>query len=87
MSEPTSYWPVECQQGDPDLFVCLSCLEEVFRAQVPVDGCPSCGAIADFEAFNLDAIREWGTHELIQKAEQVSLSSVSSDTNSDQPVL
>ena len=59
---------MECAQGEPDLFVCMSCLEEVFQAQVPVNGCPGCGAISTFEAFSIDAIREWGTESLIAKA-------------------
>ena len=68
MTESPSFWTVECAQGEPDLFVCLSCLEEVFKAQVPVNGCPGCGALSTFEPFSFDAIREWGTESLIAKA-------------------
>jgi hypothetical protein len=85
MTESQSFWPVECAQGEPDLFVCLTCFDEVFKAKMPVDGCPSCGAIAAFEPFSLDAIREWGTENLIQKAEQLPSSSSSSNSGSDQP--
>ena len=83
MTEPLSFWPVECEDGEPDLFVCLSCLDEVFQAKVPVEGCPSCGAAVGFEPFNLDAIREWGTEGLIQKAERLPASAASSDPSSD----
>ena len=86
MPEPQSFWPGECKQGDPNLFVCLSCLDEVFQAKVPVQGCPGCGAIATFEPFNLDAIRDWGTEGLIQKAEQFPTSSLPPEPGSDQPV-
>jgi hypothetical protein len=85
MTESRSFWPVECAQGEPDLFVCLTCFDEVFKAKVPVEGCPSCGAIAAFEPFNLEAIREWGTERLIQKAEQLPASSLPPELGSDQP--
>jgi len=84
MTEPQSFWPVECEQGEPDLFVCLTCFDEVFRAKLPVEGCPSCGAVAAFEPFNLEAIREWGTESLIRKAEQLPASSPSSQPGPDQ---
>jgi len=84
MTEPQSFWPVECEQGEPDLFVCLTCFDEVFRAKLPVEGCPSCGAVAAFEPFNLEAIREWGTESLIRKAEQLPPSSPSSQPGPDQ---
>ena len=86
MPEPQSFWPIECEQGEPNLFVCLSCLDEVFQAKVPVEGCPGCGAIATFEPFNLDAIRDWGTEGLIQKAEQFPSSSLPPESGSDQHV-
>ncbi len=87
MTKSSSFWPVECEVGEPDLFVCLSCLDEVFQAKLPIEGCPGCGAIGTFEPFTLEAIREWGTEELIRKAEQWPSASVPvQDTNSDQPV-
>jgi hypothetical protein len=85
MTKSHSFWPVECAQGEPDLFVCLTCFDEVFKAQVPVAGCPSCGAIGAFEPFSLEAIRDWGTESLIQKAEQLPSSSLPSESGSDQP--
>jgi len=74
MDQPLSFWPVECQNGEPDLFVCFSCLEEVFQEKIPVEGCPGCGTIGAFEPFHLAAIKDWGTEGLIRKAEQVSSS-------------
>ena len=88
MKQSLSFWPVECQEGEPDLFVCLTCLDEVFQAKVPVEGCPGCGAIGTFESFNLAAIKDWGTEALIRKAEQWPSSSVPvKDSSSDQPVV
>ena len=85
MNQSLSFWPVECSEGEPDLYVCLTCLDEVFRAKVPVEGCPGCGAIGAFEPFDLAAIKDWGTERLIQKAEQEPSSSHSvHDTSSDQ---
>ena len=68
MSDSSAYWPIECAVGDPDLFVCMTCLEEVFRAKVPIQGCPGCGAVSTFEPFTLESLQDWGTEELIQKA-------------------
>ena len=88
MNQSLSFWPVECQEGEPDLFVCLTCLDEVFQAKVPVEGCPGCGAIGAFEPFNLAAIKDWGTEELIRKAEtDTSFSNPATPSSSDQPVL
>lgn len=84
MTKSQSFWSVECAQGEPDLFVCLTCFDAVYKAKVPVEGCPSCGAIAAFEPFTLEAIREWGTEDLIQKAEQLPVSSLPSEPDSDQ---
>ena len=86
MTGSLSFWPIECQEGEPNLFVCLTCLEEVFQAKVPVEGCPGCGAIGEFEPFNLKAIKDWGTEDLIRKAEQLPSSSVPvQHSNSDHP--
>lgn len=68
MTELPSFWTVECVQGEPDLFVCMACLEEVFQAKVPMNGCPGCGAVSTFEPFRIEAIREWGTDSLIAKS-------------------
>ncbi|GJL64260.1 MAG: hypothetical protein NPIRA04_29140 [Nitrospirales bacterium] len=69
MSDSSAYWSVECSPGEPDLFVCMDCLDEVFRAKVPIQGCPGCGAVSTFEAFALNSLVEWGTPELIAKAQ------------------
>lgn len=70
MTESPSFWTVDCVQGEPDLFVCMACLEEVFKAKVPINGCPGCGAVSTFEPFKIEAIREWGTDSLIAKSVQ-----------------
>jgi hypothetical protein len=66
--ESQTFWPVEIEQGAPDLFVCMECLDEVFRSKVPIQGCPGCGAVSAFEPFTLKSIEEWGTEDLIAKA-------------------
>ena len=68
MLESQTFWPVESEQGAPDLFVCMECLDEVFRSKVPIQGCPGCGAVSAFEPFTLESIQEWGTEDLIAKA-------------------
>ena len=68
MRESQTFWAVESEQGAPDLFVCMDCLDEVFRSKVPIQGCPGCGAVSAFEPFTLESIQEWGTEELIAKA-------------------
>ena len=89
MSDSSAYWSIECSSGEPDLFVCMACLEEVFRAKVPIQGCPGCGAVSTFEAFTLESLQDWGTEELLKKAQatgaqlQSSASSVDSTTNTD----
>ena len=68
MLQSQTFWPVECEQGAPDLFVCMECLNEVFRSKVPMQGCPGCGAVSTFEPFTLESIQDWGSEELIAKA-------------------
>jgi len=46
----------------------MSCLTEVFYRKVPMPDCPSCHGVSTYEGFTLDAIRDWGTEELIAKA-------------------
>lgn len=70
MASEQPFWPVECGEGEPDLMVCMSCLNEVFRSKVPMPDCPSCHRVSTYEAFTLESIRDWGTEELIAKAEQ-----------------
>lgn len=61
-----SFWPVS--HRDDDFWVCMSCLGEVFFRKVPMPDCPSCHGVSTYEGFTLDAIRDWGTEELIAKA-------------------
>jgi hypothetical protein len=68
MSERQTFWPVECEAGEPDLLVCMSCLNEVFKRKVPIPDCPACHGVSTYEAFTLEAIRDWGTDPLIEKA-------------------
>lgn len=68
MSHEQAFWPVECEEGEPDLLVCMSCLSEVFRRKVPMPDCPACHGISTYETFTLQGIRDWGTEELIAKA-------------------
>jgi hypothetical protein len=68
MSQEQAFWPVECQAGGPDLLVCMSCLNEVFRRKVPMPKCPTCQGVSTYEAFTLESIRDWGTEDLIAKA-------------------
>ena len=67
MSGTQTFWAVECGEGDPDFFVCMNCLDDVYRRKVPME-CSSCGATSAFEAFTFDSIQDWGTAELITKA-------------------
>lgn len=46
----------------------MSCLTEVFYRKVPMPDCPSCHGVSTYEGFTLEAIRDWGTEELIAKA-------------------
>jgi hypothetical protein len=68
MSERQTFWPVECEAGEPDLLVCMSCLNEVFKRKVPIPDCPACHGVSTYEAFTLEAIRDWGTDQLIENA-------------------
>ena len=68
MSHEQAFWSIDMQEGEADLWVCMSCLNEVFRCKVPMPDCPACHGVSTYEAFNLDSIRDWGTEELIDKA-------------------
>ena len=91
MSDSSSYWSIDCASGDPELFVCMACLEEVFRAKVPIQGCPGCGAVSAFEPFTFESLQAWGTEDLIKKAQatgaqpQTSSPSAGSTPNADGP--
>ncbi|MCA9470661.1 MAG: hypothetical protein MRJ96_03785 [Nitrospirales bacterium] len=71
MSDSSTFWSMECSPGEPDLFVCMDCLGEVFRAKLPVEGCPGCGAVSMFEAFTLESLQDWATPELLAKAQSL----------------
>lgn len=68
MSHEQTFWPIEWEEGEPDLLVCMSCLSEVFRRKVPTPDCPNCHGVSTYEAFTLESIQDWGTEELITKA-------------------
>jgi hypothetical protein len=68
MASTQSFWPVPQREGTGDFWVCMSCLNEVFFRKVPMPDCPSCHGVSTYEGFTLDAVRDWGTEELIAKA-------------------
>ena len=68
MSEAQSFWSVPQGAGEPAYWVCMSCLSEVFHCKVPMPDCPTCQGVSTYEAFTLEAIRDWGTEDLIAKA-------------------
>jgi hypothetical protein len=47
----------------------MSCLGEVFFKKVPMPDCPTCHGVSTYESFSLEAVRDWGTEDLIAKAE------------------
>ena len=61
-----SFWPVS--QSAEDFWVCMSCLTEVIYRKVPMPDGTSCHGVSTYEGFTLEAIRDWGTEELIGKA-------------------
>jgi hypothetical protein len=69
MEQEQTFWKVECEEGEPEFLVCMSCLNEVFLRKVPMPDCPTCHGVSTYEAFSLESIRDWGTEELIAKAE------------------
>ena len=66
MTSTQSFWPVS--HRDDDFWVCMSCLGDVFYRQVPKPDCPTCHGVSTYEGFTLEAVRDWGTEELITKA-------------------
>ena len=66
MTSPQTFWPVS--HRDDDFWVCMSCLGEVYYRKVPMPDCPSCHGVSTYEGFTLEAIRDWGTEDLITKA-------------------
>lgn len=75
MEETQEFWPVEGPEGEPDLLVCMGCMKEVYRAKIPKSACPTCGAVSAFEAFSLEAILDWGSEDLIEKAKEAAKTS------------
>lgn len=69
MSATQSFWSVPQRAGEPGYWVCMSCLSEAFYLKVPMPDCPTCHGVSTYEAFSLEAIRDWGTEDLIAKAE------------------
>ena len=68
MASKQAFWSVSAKNGEPDLWVCMSCLSEVFCRKVPMPACPTCHGASTYEAFTLAAVQDWGTDELIAKA-------------------
>ena len=68
MSITQSFWSIPHRDSEPAFWVCMSCLSEVFYRKVPMPDCPSCHGVSTYEAFSLEAIRDWGTEDLISKA-------------------
>ena len=66
MASTQLFWPVS--HRDDDFWVCMSCLGEVFYRKVPMPDCPSCHGVSTYEGFTLEAVRDWGTDDLIAKA-------------------
>jgi hypothetical protein len=66
MASTQLFWPVS--HRDDDFWVCMSCLNEVFYRKVPMPDCPSCHGVSTYEGFTLEAVRDWGTEDLIAKA-------------------
>jgi len=69
MSATQSFWAVPQRDGEPFYWVCMSCLSEVFYRKVPMPDCPTCHSVSTYEAFTLEAIRDWGTEDLIAKGD------------------
>ena len=68
MASKQAFWNVPAKDGEPDLWVCMSCLNEAFCRKVPMPACPSCQGVSTYEAFTLAAVQDWGTGEVIAKA-------------------
>ena len=69
MSATQLFWSVPQRAGEPAYWVCMSCLSEAFYLKVPMPDCPTCHGVSTYEAFTLEAIRDWGTEDLIAKAD------------------
>ena len=69
MSAIQSFWSVPQRDAEPPFWMCMSCLSEVFYRKVPMPDCPTCHEVSTYEAFTLEAIRDWGTEDLVAKAD------------------
>jgi hypothetical protein len=69
MSATQLFWSIPQRAGEPAYWVCMSCLSEAFYLKVPMPDCPTCHGVSTYEAFTLEAIRDWGTEDLIAKAD------------------
>ena len=69
MSATQSFWSVPQRGEEPPYWMCMSCLSEVFYRKVPMPDCPTCHGVSTYEAFTLEAIRDWGTEDLVAKAD------------------
>jgi hypothetical protein len=69
MSAIQSFWSVPQRDEEPPFWMCMSCLSEVFYRKVPMPDCPTCHGVSTYEAFTLEAIRDWGTVDLVAKAD------------------
>ncbi len=69
MSAIQSFWSVPQRDAEPPFWMCMSCLSEVFYRKVPMPDCPTCHGVSTYEAFTLEAIRDWGTEDLVAKAD------------------
>ena len=79
MTSPQVFWPVP--HRDDDFWVCMSCLGEVYYRKVPMPDCPSCHGVSTYEGFTLEAIRDWGTEDLIAKAIEAQQASVADQSS------
>lgn len=68
MASTQLFWSVPHREGEPAFWVCMACLSEVFYRKVPMPDCPTCHGVSTYEAFTVEAIRDWGTEDLIAKA-------------------
>ncbi|QOJ35800.1 MAG: hypothetical protein HRU82_12995 [Nitrospira sp.] len=68
MGSQQAFWAVPANDGEPDVWVCMSCLSEAFCRKVPMPDCPTCHGVSTYEAFTLAEVQDWGTEELIAKA-------------------
>ncbi len=67
------FWSVKCQGNEPDFFVCMTCLYEVFWRKIPCPDCPTCHRVATYERFTyqeIQRLKDGESLELIEKAQE-----------------